>query len=85
MFIYFRKLKSEMVLLRSENKCLKNYINQIKNQEIILKPNEKNIIDNFEFETEQEEILMNKKFDNLLKSINCVNNNIMNYCYSYSK
>ena len=72
-----------MVSLRSENKCLKSFINQIKSQDINLKLNNQNISENFE--TEQEEILMNKKFESLLKSINSVNNNIMNYCYSYSK
>jgi hypothetical protein len=72
-----------MISLRSENKCLKSFINQIKNQDINLKSNNQNLGE--QFETDQEEIFMNKKFDTLLKSINSVNNNIMNYCYSYSK
>ena len=70
-----------MILLRAENKSLKSYINKIKKQDIYLTQNS-----DLDAEAElQEEVLMNKNFENLLKSISSVNNNIMNYCYSYSK
>jgi hypothetical protein len=74
-----------MITLRSENKILKGYINEIKNQEVDFIPSDRKIKEHFALETEQEEIMTDKKFESLLKSISFVNNNIMNYCYSYSK
>lgn len=75
-----------MISLRSENKVLKNYIKDVKSQEFSLLTSKRDSFnDSFITETEQEEQISNKKFDTFLKSISSVNNNVMNYCYSYSK
>jgi hypothetical protein len=60
-------------------------LNEIKAQDVELIPSERKIKESYILESEQDEVVTNKKFESLLKSITSVNNNIMNYSYSYSK